>query len=421
MLPAVTLLRRVTELLHAKLKLTIDFFRAAFTMRARKADAAASVSDDENGKERSPTGQQLPAGYLIFLLAALLLLFGVNAVSTTDDLHALRLVRNGSLHGRELRRGTNIVYVKVMKTGSTTMSGALRRVCVHHGLSGCRNASWIEHEPGLWAKHGPFDATMHEVVARRFSRDYDSRDRPQPPDLAVLGRLTRPIFLMTMVRGPASRCLSQHYYFNSTPITDATRLKALGKCNEFMTRYLWPSGAGSSLRPDAAANVLQAYDLVGVAERLDETLVLIAASLGVPLAHVLVAAAKNSSQATRDPETGRLAPHHPPLHLEAPAVRAYAGGPIFAARNAQDVALWRGANARIEALFEGSAALRGALGTLRGLQARARARCAPEFTADGVPAHRMRCLFNDQACNYECLDRVFQADEAPVPTLGSEV
>ena len=249
-------------------------------------------------------------------------------------------------------------------------------------------------------------------------RDFESRERPQPPDLAVLRRLTQPIFLMTTVREPASRCLSQHYYFNSTPITDATRLEALRKCGDFMTRYLWPPGGAAAPHSEAAANVLQTYDLVGVSERLDETLVLVAASLGVPLAHVLVASAKNSSRATRDPETGHLAPRHPPLHLESPAVRVYAGGASFAARNAQDLALWRGANARIEARFEGSPALRAALDALRGLQVRASARCAPEFTADGYPAHGLRCLFNDQACNYECLDRVFQDDEGPIPSLG---
>ena len=117
-------------------------------------------------------------------------------------------------------------------------------------------------------------------------------------------------------------------------------------------------------------------------------------------------------------QTGHLAPRHPPLHLESPAVRVYAGGASFAARNAQDFALWRGANARIEARFEGSPALRAALDALRGLQVRASARCAPEFTADGYPAHGLRCLFNDQACNYECLDRVFQDDEGPIPSLG---
>jgi len=150
----------------------------------------------------------------------------------------------------------------------------------------------------------------------------------------------------------------------------------------------------------------------------------VAAALGVPLAHVLTASAsKNSSLFRRDPETGKLAPRHPPLHDEPDGVQVYARGPEFAARNVRDLALWRGANARIDALFNGSARLRVAREALRGLQARAHARCAPGYTADGIPVENTTCLFNDQACNFECLDRTFEADESAmqIPRLDPKV
>lgn len=352
--------------------------------------------------------------------------------------------RRGSLLGHSVHNGTNIVFVKVMKTASSTVSGALRRVCVHHGLSGCRAAQWIRTEPGLWAKHGPFDASWREALRHRFARDYDSRERPQPPDLAVLSSLARPTFLMTLVREPAARCLSQHYYFHAGAITDASKLRALSRCVDYQTRYLWPrGGAAAGIRhgargaaragagadasaartaPHSATRIIGTYDLVGTTERLDETLVLVAAAIGVPLGHVLTAgSAKNSSLGRRDPETHRLAPRHPPLALEPEAVRAYARGPEFAARNAQDLELWRGATARIDAALGGSAPLRAARDALRGLQARARALCAPSYTADGYKADGLRCLFNDQACNYECLDRHFAAGAAGAPGNASLV
>ena len=72
----------------------------------------------------------------------LLLLLGV---ALRVDVHAgpagrQELARSGTLRGREVKLGVNIVFIKIFKTASTTVSGALRLVCTHHGLSGCRSA-----------------------------------------------------------------------------------------------------------------------------------------------------------------------------------------------------------------------------------------------------------------------------------------
>ena len=91
---------------------------------------------------------------------------------------------------------------------------------------------------------------------------------------------------------------------------------------------------------------------------------------------------------------------------EAPVVRAYARGPEFAARNAQDLTLWRAAVARIDEHFATSASLSRTLTSFRDLQARASSLCTPEYNSTERLDRVSECYYLDQGCNYKCLDEL---------------
>ena len=83
---------------------------------------------------------------------------------------------------------TNIIFVKAPKTGGSTFGGVLRRIGAHHHLSGYQDAFWIMKEPGVFANH----VTYNELSP-------------------LLEQLTHPIYLVTMVREPADRAISQYF------------------------------------------------------------------------------------------------------------------------------------------------------------------------------------------------------------------
>ena len=82
-------------------------------MRARSSAAAddpadSTLADDPNGKERPPAALQVPARYLLFALAALLLLFGVRSYRESSKPRppdrVVRLLPTGDEDRARLRR-----------------------------------------------------------------------------------------------------------------------------------------------------------------------------------------------------------------------------------------------------------------------------------------------------------------------------
>jgi len=85
----------------------------------------------------------------------------------------------------------NLVYIKIPKTGSTTMAFIARKIAIQHGLSNAYSRGWITSEPGVWWNHEEYH------------------------DLAKGGKISslqKPTFSWTTLRNPVDRVISQFQY-----------------------------------------------------------------------------------------------------------------------------------------------------------------------------------------------------------------
>jgi len=87
----------------------------------------------------------------------------------------------------------NLIMVKPGKVGGSTLSGVIRGIGAHYNLNGYDQLGFITKEPGIFAEH------------REMSTDF----------LREIESLHKKKFLLTIIRDPAERCLSDFHYFQT--------------------------------------------------------------------------------------------------------------------------------------------------------------------------------------------------------------
>ncbi|KAK7241990.1 hypothetical protein SO694_0001829 [Aureococcus anophagefferens] len=211
---------------------------------------------------------------------------------------------------------TSIIFIKIPKCSSSTAGGVARRVASRHGHVGFasqHNGGYRKGtttSPAVYANHESLVKWIHEF---------------QHGGTAGTWRA----FLWTVVREPLARSVSQFFHFEVTrDEKDRSDEKVIARVRRYLKsekNVLWwnvRTDGASEPRPGDVDELLDAYDLVGTTELFDETMVLLATRLGVPLGDVLSIARRPREWAEK---TG------------------------FEARVAADYALWRNASARARA------------------------------------------------------------------------
>lgn len=288
---------------------------------------------------------------------------------------------------------TNIVFIRIAKTGSTTAAGVSRRIAAHHNLSGVSDTHvWIGEEPGIYAEHGAL-----------LSAEYGP-NRQQEPVRAKFDLWSRvrslqlPVFLWTMIRNPGARVMSQFYYKASirgwdTSFQSKMNYLSIYAGNE-QFRYI------RSSTKDTVDSVLDLFSLIGVLERYDESLVVLAATLKVPLSEVLYLTSKNTSAGFRD-QAKFLHTAHPHFSDEPPEVM-HVINTTFRNVSHLDYELYEKANDLLSAKIA-EMGLEPSIKTFKKLLKDAQEECGNNFTVGfyGQPD----CYLEDQGCQYACLDR----------------
>ena len=284
---------------------------------------------------------------------------------------------------------TSIIFIKIPKCSSSTAAGVARRVASRHGHVGFasqHNGGYRKGtttSPAVYANHESLVKFMHEF---------------QHGGTAGTWRA----FLWTVVREPLPRSVSQFFHFEVTrheKDSDATVIARVRRYLKSEKNVLWwnvRTDGASAPRPGDVDELLDAYDLVGTTELFDETMVLLATRLGVPLGDVLSVSAKNSSVAgARDPKTGDAVVHADASQIAR--VREWAEKTGFEARVAADYALWRNASARVRRDVR---PLERELAEYRRLMRAVADPCA----ADPRNFEEDRCLWRDNGCAQPCID-----------------
>lgn len=316
-----------------------------------------------------------------------------------------------------------IIYVKNFKAASSTAAGIALRIAHRHGYNG-------EH---AWVKFAHI---------RGFK--YAQRDRQHS-------------ILITSLRDPAARALSRIFYTSITQKgekpTDDNVLQKLqwnhpqyGAVSHegggYQVRYCsmqkeleesWsPTQPRMVIKPDQVQqnvhDILQEYDFILVAERMDESVVALAMVLGLPLADVLVMDAKQNlgqeylyftqhdRKSTRKLKTCRLSIKA----FRSPAVQSHLESTEWYAKNYGDYLLHAAALSSLDLTIErlGRQRFHSMLQQYQRLKLKSRQLCSNETLGPCSSTGQVQqelseknCYWDDSGCGYACIDRMLASGQ----------
>ena len=226
---------------------------------------------------------------------------------------------------------SNLVYIKIPKTASSTFAGVLHRVGSRYGLTGADSCThtWGK-EPLLWAEHASYSSVKDKVE-----------------------NLKEKSIVVTLVRDPLDRCLSHYYYtrHGRTPST-ASKLDFMrSRCSNYQTAFMGEDKNWRNL--SSADEVIQRYDYIGLSDHFDESAIMLAHTLGVSdddVAYISIKIA-DGRDAEDGTGTGTLTVRHPPFSEEPPEVKTFVASREWKDANALDYAIVKHANAQLSGFF----------------------------------------------------------------------
>jgi hypothetical protein len=292
---------------------------------------------------------------------------------------------------QEAAKNDGLLYVKLPKCASSTASGVAMRVADKLGqrLHGKKCVGRYLHSPA-----------SHDF------REYGKRNESTS-------------FLWSVLREPNERIVS-HYFFEqvSRQKKEASEDALLSFLNEsramkksYMLRYLKlkPFGGKS---PSLLGEIMKKYDFIGVSDRMDESLVVLAMIMQVPVADMAMLSSKiaGSYDAGRG-QSGcvKLVPKQ-----YYPAVDTYLQSKEWRKDN-WDYVLFQVVNRTLDRTIDyfGRANVAREVESLRLLTQKVQDECISEAIfpcPETLPNHRAAseesCYFADSGCGYKCIDRV---------------
>jgi len=274
----------------------------------------------------------------------------------------------------------NLIYIKVPKTASSTTGGIMRRIASRHGLFGVTQdlrltSPPVHFEPAVPANHG---CARCKVTLNQFG-------------------LTKPAILITVLRDPVERALSQYYAFVVTG--DGSSSKP-DEVIEYLEDIVSGSYQLDYIRLDGASGVsrsIESYSFIGIVERLPESLVVLKHLLGLKFCDLLYAT--SSKVSTDTDEENRTYVPQTWLSQQAPEVRAYVASPEFSKRYEPDLQLYAASNRSLDQWIDqiGRKQIKEDLATFSGLLKQAESQCSDQD-------QNGKCYWMDAGCNYPCID-----------------
>lgn len=333
--------------------------------------------------------------------------------------------------------GGGLILIKVPKSASSTAAAVVLRI---HDLHQCHPVSW---EHGRAAdKMMTMNATTTEAVAAGvFSTTNNALQR----------HYTNNRFLLAPVRTPESRALSSVYFFqvsfhrfknnNKRSPADNFILKHVAQTKpNFITDYMRLGDVDNNNNANTTLGlqqyvreIMDAYDFMMVADRMDESLVVLSLLTDLPVTTVLTmsskqAAGKNNSWYYTGKRCVSLSPPMPTA-----AVVTYFSSDEWKWTHAADRLLYAAANRSLDQTIaalggsggggggdSSSSAFQSALTEYRRLQMLVHDACQNETyfpcssdssgeTGGGTPQLELAaqsCYVRDFGCGYPCIDRV---------------
>lgn len=160
--------------------------------------------------------------------------------------------------------------------------------------------------------------------------------------------------------------------------------------------------------------VVNEYDFVGVVERYDESLVVLAMLLHLPLADILYFSSKGKGGLVVRQGKGTLCRKSKSFAMDE-GTRRYIESPLFERRIESDSLLYRAMNTSLDLTIDklGRGAVESNVLQFQQAQEMIAARCpgkvkmpCSEEGAPPLPPHETDCLTRDWGCGFDCLDEI---------------
>lgn len=301
----------------------------------------------------------------------------------------------------------SMVYVKVIKAASSTTGGVARRVCVYFKLNHCTNAVFPGRklEPGLWANH----------------RSYKKLN-------GQLQRMAKPRFTYTILRDPAKRSMSYYYHFTASKKVrlffdgsqnisltkgqphDGEKLEKIKYQKNWQYHYtcLPTDGKRFENGGETVESCMSHYDFVGLAERYDESMLVLRSRMmarfgkPIPMNRFWYVSSKVASdRGGRSDGAGFRFVHHKPLDQESRALQDYIANE-YMADNTIDYEMIDRINKDLDVHIQAAGPQFATDLHVFKCQMKVAATVCGHHTNN----QKMKCYWNDNGCNYLCLDMV---------------
>ena len=288
---------------------------------------------------------------------------------------------------------TGIMYIRNMKTGSSTLGGIAIRIA---------RAMKRKTQPDMEA----------EMCRVRF-------DHTRAVDFQFGQRKFNQSFLYSFIRDPNKRALSEFYHFGVSRFklepSDAN-FQEYFRSRYFLNNYfLWHMSLKgynpkSSDKNATVVEIMKGYDFIGLTERMDESLVVLKMLLGLDLNDVLYLAASKGNGGFDDGAYNGKCHYIIPKYV-SPGMKEWMASEEWQSRVDGDTMLYKAANRSLERTIEalGREEVYYQVYQFQQLKKQAVDECMAKTTfpcaADGSRhARNHSCLWWDLGCGYQCLD-----------------
>mmetsp|Transcript_29065 Transcript_29065/g.44358 ORF Transcript_29065/g.44358 Transcript_29065/m.44358 type:complete len:494 (+) Transcript_29065:41-1522(+) len=324
---------------------------------------------------------------------------------------------------------TGLLYIKIEKAASSTLASVAGRIA--HAMAHRTNAyvtkvddDGNENKDGIEVRKVCRFRGLSHLWAKR-TKSYNKRDRDQS-------------FLWTFLKDPMQRELSLYFYFyldwgikhnytvdsfhdwlgRHSDGNEQTTMLADEKAKRDFDEMMLQQNTNETMLDDFVQKTIDEMDFIGLVERMDESLVLLALMLDLPVTDVLYTSSKQSGDYTlieKQKRCERIGIHRPLL----PGIKDYFESVEWEQRARVDRMLHAAVNRSIDHTIEHvvgreifDEAMREFMDAKKVVSDHCtiNSRIVLACTEDGgvVPqADRSKCYLSDAGCGHECLDEVF--------------
>lgn len=278
-----------------------------------------------------------------------------------------------------------ILFLKVDKAGSSTVAGVGARIA----------ASLANRSANGEGKHiKACKNRLSHIWSKRMTNVIESRNKSNS-------------FLFTIIRDPATRAISDFYYFavgrdkvepnennlirylNTTENFNLAKCLTRRKATPTHPQGTYAMGVGAMNEEELRNMVVHGIDFIGTLERLDESMALLQLILELETRDVLFVPANE----------GRIRKN------VTPAVHAYLAGDEWRLHNRGDTLLYRAVNHSLDRTIDafGIEKFQRTLAQFHSDEQRVLEEC----DGPNVSEAEKGCYWAGSGCNYKCIDRLF--------------